>query len=191
MRQEGCPNHARVLVLRRLTSAQGGHCVRQCPQSSPPPSRGDILRPSEWIHPTLAGPLYRSKVTSRKCKQRWANELSMRRVDRAKHVRDVILEHPRAEWVWQGSDPRILTLKRDGWTASLLTPFNTFARMPEAQNYLEAIVLARAPSPLPYQLDVWTSSDGKILSVEWDHKDNLRLISMKRGSWEQVLFGLP
>lgn len=47
-----------------------------------------------------------------------------------------------------------------------------------------------APVPqrvnLSYGLDIWTQS-GKVLHLEWDSQDNTRLVSFKRGAWEQVV----
>lgn len=116
----------------------------------------------------------------------------MKRLDRARHVRDAILNVPRDQWEWVNiGGHRYLTLKTANWRASLATPFGgQLSTLPEATTYQQALILQAARAPLPNLLDVWLVSGGKVLSVEWDG-DLLRLISMRRGPWEADLFGLP
>ena len=35
-----------------------------------------------------------------------------------------------------------------------------------------------------YGLDIW-GTQGKVLNIEWDHKDRVDLVSFRRGEWEQ------
>lgn len=115
----------------------------------------------------------------------------MRRIDRARIVRDAILEVPRDEWKWKEiGDQRFLEVFTPDWHASLSTEFSGGSRLPEAQTMQQALILQRAAKPLPNVLDLWVTGKGKVLSVEYD-ADEIRLISMKRGDWEADLFGLP
>ena len=115
----------------------------------------------------------------------------MRRLDRAKIIRRQVLEVMGREGRWrevQGSRSRVCAA--DGWTASLYTPFNPLhdARI-VADTYQKALLLQQVRLR-PWLLDVWIPGVGKVLSLGWDDTE-VELISMKRGWWEQELFGLP
>ncbi len=116
----------------------------------------------------------------------------MRRLDRARIVRDQILKLAAEHGAWEEcGDVKSLAVRMNGWHASLHSPFNPITdALPEAASYLQAVILQQAPAPLPYQLDLWVAGTGKVLAVEWRDSE-LRIISMRRGAWEQELFGLP
>lgn len=116
----------------------------------------------------------------------------MKRLDRARQVRDTILNVPREQWKWEKlGEVRYLTLRTADWNASLATPFGgQLNTLPPATTFQQALILQSARAPLPNVLDVWLTGGPKVLSVEWD-ADELRLISMRRGPWESDLFGLP
>ena len=115
----------------------------------------------------------------------------MRRVERARLIRDAILAHPREEWRWTTvSGERHLQLDCDRWQACLRTAFSgPHAPPPPAPTYLHALVFQQTAARLPNLLDLWVSGQRKVLSLEWDG-DDLRLISMKPGPWEFELFGV-
>lgn len=115
----------------------------------------------------------------------------MRRLDRARLIRDAVLAHPREDWQWSEiSGQRYLDLDRVTWKASLRSHFNApLGPPPDPPTYLHALALQRARQPLPNGLDLWINGRGKVLSVEWDD-DKLRIISMKPGVWEAELFGV-
>jgi hypothetical protein len=41
---------------------------------------------------------------------------------------------------------------------------------------------------MPYGLDVWAPN--KVLNIEWDHRDNVELVSLRPGAWEAELIAL-
>lgn len=115
----------------------------------------------------------------------------MTRLERARRICDRILGLPRDLWVWKTvKEHRSLELHTPQWQASLISAFSDFQLFPEAPTYQQALLLQAAPAPLTNVLDLWLPGSGKVLSVEWD-ADDIRLINMRRGSWEQELFGLP
>lgn len=116
----------------------------------------------------------------------------MRRVDRAKAVRDHILKLPAERWVWkQWGSARSREIDGGEWKASYWTPFAPLETGPRpASTHLQALILQNLKPAMPYQMDLWLVGSGKVLSVEWDG-DDIHLISMKRGDWETDLFGLP
>lgn len=116
---------------------------------------------------------------------------AMRRLERARLIRDSVLAYPREEWQWTDvSGEQYLDLHREGWSASLRSHFNAPpAPPPDLPSYLHAVALQRSRQPLPNGLDLWLSPGGKVLSVEWNHEE-LRIISMKPGAWESELFGV-
>jgi hypothetical protein len=115
----------------------------------------------------------------------------MKPLERARFIRDVILAVPRDKWAWRefGSH-RFLTLTTSEWEATLMTAFGTLRTRPEATTYQQAAILQAAPADLPNVLELYSPGRGKLLSFEYDD-DQIRLISMRRGSWESELFGLP
>lgn len=115
----------------------------------------------------------------------------MRRIDRARLIRDAILAIPQAQWEWDtSSGERYLSLDRDTWHASLRTAFSgPPPPMPDTPTYLHALVLQQTPPRLPNVLDLWVRGQRKVLSVEWDG-DDIRLISMRPGLWELELLGV-
>jgi hypothetical protein len=116
----------------------------------------------------------------------------MRRVDRARVIRDYILEKDNQYGSWEtAAGYRTRVIRTDRWEASLNSPFNPFPHeAPTGLDFQKAMILQNTKAPLPYLLDLWIPGIGKVLSMEWDDQE-LRLISMKRGDWESTLFGLP
>ena len=115
----------------------------------------------------------------------------MRRIERARIVRDAVLAVPRDQWNWEElGGERHLEVRTPTWHASVRTQFSSDLGYPKSTTYLQAQILQHAAKPLPNVLDVWLPGKGKVLSVEYD-LDEIRLISMKRGDWEADLFGLP
>ena len=115
----------------------------------------------------------------------------MRRIDRARLIRDAILARPQEDWRWNiVSGERYLQLDCDRWHASLRTAFSgPLPPPPPAPTYLHALAFQRKARPLPNVLDLWVRGQRKVLSVEWDD-DDLRLISMRPGPWEMERFGV-
>ena len=70
--------------------------------------------------------------------------------------------------------------------AALFSPFNPAPDIrANPPSYEHAVLKQRAEQPMPYQLSVW--GDGKVLLLEWDANGAARIISFKRGKWEQRL----
>jgi hypothetical protein len=63
------------------------------------------------------------------------------------------------------------------------TPFSGSDPTPNAPTYLHALAMQSARPDLPYQIDVWFCGK-KVLSLQWDDKDELQVISFRPGEWE-------
>lgn len=115
----------------------------------------------------------------------------MKRLERARIIRDKVLAHPREEWRWTTvPGVRFLELDGDGWNASVSTAFNgPKTSLRSAPSYLHARELQQKAAPLPNVLDLWIPGQGKVLAIEWDD-DAINLISMQPGPWEVELFGI-
>ena len=66
------------------------------------------------------------------------------------------------------------------------TPFTQpMPEGPQPPTYLHAL-LKQAAADLPYTMEVWYPNE-KILNVQWDTDDRIRLISFRPGAWEAKL----
>jgi hypothetical protein len=80
----------------------------------------------------------------------------------------------------------VRTWQQDDLAAALFSPFNPAPDVgANPPSYEHAVLKQRSEQPMPYQLSVW--SDGKVLLLEWDANGATRVISFKRGKWEQRL----
>lgn len=111
----------------------------------------------------------------------------------ARLIRDHVLLLMRCSSRLQlGGESKFLRWDGADFTAIQITAFTPMPQQRlRAQNHQEALLLQQAPKPKPYELSLWLHGKGKVLSVEWGHGDDLRVISFKRGKWEQRLLGLP
>jgi len=66
----------------------------------------------------------------------------------------------------------------------LRTPFQ---KTPEPPPLYHAHV-GRLPNNLPYGLDIWVSGGSKVFNIEWSDDGSVKLVSFKRGDWENELF---
>ncbi len=115
----------------------------------------------------------------------------MRPLERARFIRDriIALDAERGRWA-EDEGPRTRVVERPRSSARLWSPFNPLASWPTpVDSYEKAMALKERGPPLPWQLDLWIAGEGKVLSVEWD-QERTKLISMRRGDWEQHLFDL-
>jgi hypothetical protein len=80
---------------------------------------------------------------------------------------------------------RILVATCGDLTFSHRTPFQRLPPAPILQDHTRAVLMQRAPSTLPYGLDIWAHGK-KVFSVQWGG-DVVEIISFQRGEWEQRL----
>lgn len=111
----------------------------------------------------------------------------MTRLDRARLIRDAVLgaanEHGR--YVDRGCY-RVLEVYGSGWFARYHSPFNP------APGYRHGLYSAPPTSTraFAYGVSVWLQPGPKVLKLVWQ-QDVERIVSMRRGEWEEELFGLP
>lgn len=111
------------------------------------------------------------------------------RGDRATQIRDRVLERMKgASRIEEISGVRCQVWREGVWMAALNTPFNPFGHIAPEQmpGYDHVLAYQRAATPLPYELSLWRDLK-KVLSVEWANDGSARVISFKRGPWEDEL----
>jgi hypothetical protein len=107
-----------------------------------------------------------------------------KRLSAAIDIRDRIFKLMEGGSEWQFG--RVRTWQQDDLAAALFSPFNPAPDVgANPPSYEHAVLKQRSEQPMPYQLSVW--SDGKVLLLEWDANGAARVISFKRGKWEQRL----
>ncbi|WP_395015121.1 hypothetical protein [Dongia sp.] len=113
-----------------------------------------------------------------------------KRLAQAVTIRDHVLHLVRKEGKWsEVSGIKVREWERNGFRAFLNTVFNPMpASAPPISTPEEAILYQRASRPQPNQLSVWMG--GKVLSVEWADDSTPRIISFRRGEWEQKLLDM-
>ncbi len=75
----------------------------------------------------------------------------------------------------------------DGITILFRTPYQSLAR-PTARWVMEAAIMGVQVQPqLPYGLDIWADGDGKVFNFEWDDREQCRVVTFKRGPWQEQL----
>jgi hypothetical protein len=84
---------------------------------------------------------------------------------------------------------KVQTWKRGRFHATLTTPFNPLhEREAVAPGYVHTIARQGAPKPMPYELSLWAGS--KVLLMEWEQGGEVRIVTFKRGDWEERLLAL-
>ena len=105
---------------------------------------------------------------------------------RAIAIRDHLLPLIRVHGAMQevsGAAGRMAVWKAGSLTCAVRSPFTPWlAEEPPAASYEQAISRQRAKPALPWALDVWHGH--KVLSLQWDDKDRIEVISFARGTWE-------
>lgn len=122
----------------------------------------------------------------------------MRRIDRALLIHRQVLALDAQHGSWQRPvaelpDVRVRVIDAgSGWHAWMTNPFSgPPTDHPAPGSYAMAVALERKQAAqLPNLLDLWLDGSAKVLSIEWSEHD-MRIIGMKRGSWESSMFGLP
>ena len=110
-----------------------------------------------------------------------------KRLSAAIDIRDRIFKLMEGGSEWQSVGVgRVRTWQQNDLAAALFSPFNPAPDVgANPPSYEHAVLKQRAGQLMPYQLSVW--SDGKVLLLEWDVSGAARIISFKRGKWEQRL----
>lgn len=112
----------------------------------------------------------------------------MNRLDRARFIRDTLIERPPAEWEWtQLGKGRFPALE---WNAVNAVLWYHPRLAPLDPEFTEHPRLKTKGAIEPFMLDVWVSG-AFVLSLAWNEVDALRIQLMNRGTWESEVFGLP
>ena len=119
------------------------------------------------------------------------NQRNVNRLHAAIRIRDAALEKVEKEGEFEDTNiGPLLVWRGDELEISHHTPFQKFP--PPGEDVLRKCYEAGADpeSNLPYGLDIWDTK-GKVLNIEWDQNNHVKLVSFKRGTWEeQVLHHL-
>lgn len=115
----------------------------------------------------------------------------MLRLDRADIVRDKILGVKNNAWSFESNKVFRASLRfRNGWQASIWSNPSWTASDGTATANKDSFLNECRTFSCPHTLDVWVDGLNKVLSAHWD-ETGAELISMRRGMWETILFGLP
>jgi hypothetical protein len=127
----------------------------------------------------------------------------MTRTETALQLRDYALSIARDHGSYElVGDAKYLMWRGDTFTILHRTPFQHRTEPDEAAKKLAAKIGAsvdeakyaatlhgvKLPEALPYGLDVWHGK--KVFSLEWSDDGRSRVISFKRGPWEEELLAL-
>ena len=115
------------------------------------------------------------------------------RQQRAEEIRDHIMNLMQRDGSWETvSGVRVWMWSRPPFTAALNTPFNPMPhRDVNAPNDMHAAAREAAPVPKRYELSVWKKGEpAKVLLLNWDADKPPRIVSFKRGLWEEELLAL-
>ena len=116
------------------------------------------------------------------------------RLEVALQIREAALQKLRAEGEFEeihrvGS---VLSWKAPDWQQGGIhmlhrTPFQKLPK-PSAEVMKTAFEYGLEPRlNLPYGLDIWAG--GKVMNLEWNDSGDIKLVSFKRGAWEQIVLG--
>ena len=84
---------------------------------------------------------------------------------------------------------KVHTWKRGRFHATVNTPVNPLHKREAAgPGFVHAIARQGAPKPMPYELSLWAGS--KVLLMDWEQGGEVRIVTFKRGDWEQRLLAL-
>lgn len=115
----------------------------------------------------------------------------MTRMERAHRIKDRVLElaaqSPHYEYTNSG---RALVVDGDGWEARIHMIFNLPPGRPWSPRPVELLPGYTLSPCLPNRMSIWLNPGPKVFTVEWlDEK--FRLVTFRRGDWEEDCFGLP
>jgi len=96
------------------------------------------------------------------------------KLDRAVAIRDHVLRLMERGGAWlQRGQVRVRWWEGGDFKAALNTRFSTLPNQ-----------------PVPYELSVWAWAGGKVLLIDWEHGGEARVVSFKRGEWEDRLLAI-
>ena len=111
------------------------------------------------------------------------------RIQCAVAIRDAALAvFARAQESEPAGSAAVLWIEYRGLKLALRTPFQRVGHITPARRRrilaLCALYNIEPKFNLPYGLDIWTAEQ-KVLNIEWSHRDEIDLVSFKRGAWEK------
>ncbi len=83
---------------------------------------------------------------------------------------------------------KILSARLGGLHIFYRTPFQQLPQPDDSLKHHAAQHGLTVPKNLPYGLDIWAPK--KVLNIEWDDKEKVKLVSLRRGEWETELITL-
>ena len=114
-------------------------------------------------------------------------DMPSRKLARALVLRDAALTVVNREGAWEVISGKKMLFARVGNLQILhRTPFQSLPPPSDQIKYLAAQHGLPLPKNLLYGLDVWASSK-KVMNIEWDDNDNVELVSLRSGEWENAL----
>lgn len=113
----------------------------------------------------------------------------MRRVDRARAVRDDLLARTERWETTRVGDKDVASFE---WRRvnAVLWGCKDFGRRPDCSGVPEILERGERLYSEPYTLDVWVRGL-RVLSISWNAHDEIKLLRMIRGDWECDVFCLP
>ncbi len=112
------------------------------------------------------------------------------RRQRVAALREVALRLLDREGTWEpvrNADMNFLIAKSGEFQVLHRTPFQKLPEAPERVRYYAA-VLGTDYRNLPYGLDIYQGA--KVLNIEWCDRDEIRIVSFRRGDWEDKFLKL-
>lgn len=111
------------------------------------------------------------------------------RLDAALRLRDSALSKLRSEGSFVDTNiGPYLTWTGQDLMMGLRTPFQKLPPVTEEIKYFAAKT-GKGPANLSYGLDIWVKKR-KVLNIEWNDTGEIRLVSFRRGDWEQGVLNL-
>ena len=117
-----------------------------------------------------------------------------KRLEAALAIRDAAFQKIQSEGIFEeikNFGPTLVWPKKAPHTVSLHMMLRTpFQKPPKASVESRKKAFQHGLSlkglNLPYGLDIWTS-EGKVLNIEWEEGGKTKIVSFKRGAWEDTV----
>lgn len=115
----------------------------------------------------------------------------MLRVDRAKVIRNKVLGVQNDAWSFESSNKfRAAVNFQNDWQAQIWTDPSWITSDGGVTEDKDTFLDECRKQNCPHTLDLWVNGMNKVLSAHWEGT-GCELISIRRGIWETILFGLP